>query len=325
MNPFNYFIIDRIVRKNANDHAAHSGKPSRKVDSQRRSKIRHYIREGIYVSLGILAAAFGLEAFLLPKALLDGGATGISLLISAVSGTSLGFLLIVVNLPFIALGYYQIGRGFAIRSTVAILILAIFVAFVHFPMITQDVLLVAVFGGFFIGLGIGLVIRGGAVIDGTEILAIYLAKQIGFSIGEIVFVFNVIIFALAGYLISMETALYSLLTYFVASKTVDYVLEGFEEYIGITIVSDKSSLIRSMILRKLNRGVTVYEGHKGYRLELKEEKSNVHILFTVITRLEMVKIQTEIDLIDPRAFVVMHKIKDTKGGMIQHRLLKQNH
>jgi uncharacterized membrane-anchored protein YitT (DUF2179 family) len=289
-----------------------------------RTTVRHYFREGMYISLGILSAAFGLEGFLLPGELLDGGVTGISLLVRVVSGVPLSISLVLINLPFVLIGWFQLGRGFAMRSILAIGVLAGVLTLVHFPVITDDGLLIAVFGGFFLGLGIGLVVRGGAVIDGTEVLAIYVAKRTGFSIGEVVFVFNVIIFAVAAYLLSMETALYSMLTYFVASKTVDYVLEGFEEYIGATIVSDHAHAIRSMILTKLRRGVTVFEGHKGYRME-SQDPSNIHILLTIITRLEVVRLQTEVDKIDPQAFIVMHKIKDTKGGMIRHRLLKAAH
>jgi uncharacterized membrane-anchored protein YitT (DUF2179 family) len=291
---------------------------------QQLSPFKRYLRESIYLGLGIISAAFGLESFLLPGGLLDGGATGISLLFSQLQGYPLGLLLLLVNLPFVIMGWLQIGRGFGLRSTLAITVLAIVVSVVHLPEVTQDKLLVPVFGGFFLGLGIGLVVRGGAVIDGTEVLAIYLSKRSGFSIGEVIFVFNVVIFSVAAYLLSMETALYSLLTYFVASKTIDYVLDGFEEYIGVTIVSDQAAEIRHMILDQLKRGVTVYEGHKGYRMEY-GEVSNVHILFTVITRLEVNHLQSQVDHIDTKAFVVMHKIKDTRGGMIRHRLLKTAH
>ncbi|MEM9983577.1 MAG: YitT family protein [Bacteroidota bacterium] len=283
-----------------------------------------YLRQMVYLILGIASAAFGLESFLIPGALLDGGATGISLLLNLVSGYPVSVLLILVNAPFVALGWIQMGKNFGIKSSLAILLLALVIATIHFPVATQDRLLIPVFGGFFLGLGIGLVVRAGAVIDGSEVLAIFLSKKTGFSIGEIIFLFNVLIFSIAAYLLSLETALYSLLTYFVASKTIDYVLDGFEEYIGVTIVSDYSPIIRSMILTKLHRGVTVYDGHKGYKMEYRED-SQIEILFTVITRLELARLQRELKLIDPNAFVVMHKIKDTKGGMIRHRFLKATH
>lgn len=321
MNPFLLSILARLNKAPAKPASELTLKDMQRI----RSRLVHYRRESIYLGLGILAAAFGLESFLLPAGFLDGGVTGISLLASTLTGWPLSLLLFLINLPFVIAGWFQIGPGFARRSIFAISILALLVAFVHFPVVTQDDLLVAVFGGFFLGLGIGLVVRGGGVIDGTEVLAIWLAKRIGFSIGEIVFLFNVIIFAVAAYLLSVEAALYSMLTYFVASRTVDYVLEGFEEYIGVTIVSDHADSIRKMILSRLNRGVTVYEGHKGYRLDTDSDNSRINILLTVITRLEVVRLQTEVDMIDPTAFLIMHKVKDTKGGMIKRRLLKAEH
>lgn len=302
----------------------HSTPPAATDISHGSEKIPQSLRQTIYLLLGIAAASFGLESFLIPGGLLDGGATGISLLGHQLTDWPLSILLVVVNLPFVLLGWRQISRSFAVRSMLAISGLAISVGFIHFPVITDDQLLIPVFGGFFLGLGIGLVIRGGAVIDGSEVLAIHLSRKSGFSIGEILFVVNVIIFGVASYLLTLETALYSLLTYFVASKTIDYVLDGFEEYIGVTIVSEKSTDIRSMILHKLRRGVTVFDGHKGYRLESGED-SGIQILFTVISRLEVATIEQRLNQIDPEAFVVMHKIKDTKGGMIRHRFLKVNH
>ncbi|HET7818527.1 MAG TPA: YitT family protein, partial [Bacteroidia bacterium] len=189
-----------------------------------------------------------------------------------------------------------------------------------FPNITNDNLLVAIFGGFFLGAGIGLSIRGGAVIDGTEVLAIFLSRKLGTTIGDIIIIINIIIFSLAAYFLSIEIAMYSLITYLAASKTLDFVAEGIEEYIGVTIVSSHNEEIREMITHKLGRGVTVYHGRSGYgkRGETKE----MDIIYTVITRLELSKINIEIEKIDPNAFVVMNSVKDTKGGMIKKRRLK---
>ena len=320
MNPLwqAILILLRLNKAQANKKGSSPG-PETSVEVA-----QAYLRQLVYMTIGIASAAFGLESFLIPGALLDGGATGISLLLNLVSGYPVSILLILVNAPFVALGWIQLGKSFGIKSSLAILLLSLVIATIHFPVATQDRLLIPVFGGFFLGLGIGLVVRAGAVIDGSEVLAIFLSKKTGFSIGEIIFLFNVLIFSIAAYLLSLETALYSLLTYFVASKTIDYVLDGFEEYIGVTIVSDYSPSIRSMILTKLHRGVTVYDGHKGYKMEYREE-SEIKILFTVITRLELARLQRELKLIDPSAFVVMHKIKDTKGGMIRHRFLKATH
>jgi len=240
-------------------------------------------------------------------------------LISALTKIPLSYLIIGVNLPFIILGHRIIGRQFAIKTALAITGLAVVLATVTFPNITNDNLLVAIFGGFFLGAGIGFAIRGGAVIDGTEVLAIYLSRKFGTTIGDIIIIINVMIFGAAAYLLGMEIALYSMITYLAASKTLDFIVEGLEEYIGVTVVSDKNEEIRQMIINEMGRGVTVYNGKNGYgkRGEMKE----TDILYTVITRLELNKLNSEIDKIEPNAFVVMNSVKDTKGGMIKKRPL----
>jgi len=212
------------------------------------------------------------------------------------------------------------GKTFAIKTALAITGLSLCLAVVNFPDVTKDNLLVAVFGGFFLGAGIGLSVRGGAVIDGTEVLAIYLSRKFGTTIGDIIVVINVIIFGAAAYFLGIETALYSMITYLAASKTLDFIVEGIDEYIGVTIISSRSEKMRLMIIDKMGRGVTVYQGKGGYgkRGETKE----VDIIYTVITRLELNKLNTEIQKIEPTAFVVMNSVKDTKGGMIKKRPLK---
>ncbi|HMO61787.1 MAG TPA: YitT family protein [Ferruginibacter sp.] len=269
---------------------------------------------------GIFSAAFGLKGFLLTNKFIDGGATGISLLISNVTGTPLSLLIALVNIPFILLAYKVMGRNFAIKTSIAIAVLALVVASVSFPNVTNDNLLVAIFGGFFLGAGIGLAVRGGAVIDGTEVLAIFLSRKFSTTIGDIIIVINVVIFATAAYFLSIEIALYSMITYLSASKTLDFIVEGIEEYIGVTIVSSHSEEIRYMIINTLGRGVTVYAGKRGSGK--KDETKDVDIIYTVITRLELNKLNTEIQKIEPGAFVVMNSVKDTKGGMIKKRPLK---
>lgn len=212
------------------------------------------------------------------------------------------------------------GKEFAIKTALAITGLSICLATVNFPDVTKDNLLVAVFGGFFLGAGIGLSVRGGAVIDGTEVLAIFLSRKLGTTIGDIIIIINVLIFSAAAYFLGVEVALYSMITYLAASKTLDFIIEGIEEYIGVTIISSHSEEIRQMIINIMGRGVTVYSGKKGYgkRGETKE----VEIIYTVITRLELNKLNTEIEKIEPNAFVVMNSVKDTKGGMIKKRPLQ---
>ena len=226
--------------------------------------LSNWLKDIVFITIGIGCAAFALESFLLPNNFIDGGATGISLLLSEITRVPLYVLLVVINAPFIYMGYKLIDQQFAVKTALAIAGLAFSVAFINFPEVTHDKLLVAVFGGFFLGAGIGLSIRGGAVIDGTEVLAIYLSRKFGTTIGDIIIIINILIFSVAAYLLSIETALYSLITYLAASKTLDFVIEGIEEYTGVTIISSHNNEIREMIINDLGRGVTVYKGKRGY-------------------------------------------------------------
>ncbi|MCW3087930.1 MAG: hypothetical protein JWQ78_1316 [Sediminibacterium sp.] len=282
--------------------------------------VLRFLKDVVLIAAGIGSAAFGLESFLLPNSFIDGGATGISLLIAETRSVPLSILLPLINIPFIFLGYKVIGRTFAIKTAVAITSLAVCLATLHFPEVTHDKLLVSVFGGFFLGAGIGLSVRGGAVIDGTEVLAIYLSRKLGTTIGDVIIIINIFIFSAAAYFLSIETALYSMITYLVASKALDFVSEGIDEYTGVTIVSSHSDEIRTMIMDKLGRGLTVYKGKRGYGSH--GERKDIDIIYTVITRLELNKLNTEIRKIDANAFVVMNSVKDTKGGMIKKRSLK---
>ncbi len=285
-----------------------------------RIELIRLIKDIFLISLGIASAAFGLESFLLPNNFIDGGCTGIALLTSEISHFSLSVLLVLINIPFILLGYRTVGIRFAVKTAVAIAGLAIVVATVHFPIVTNDKLLVAIFGGFFLGGGIGMAVRGGAVLDGTEVLAIFLSKKFGMTMGDIILTFNIIIFSVAAYLLSVETALYSIITYLAASRTVDFIIEGIEEYIGVTIVSGKSDEIREMITNQMGRGITVYKGKRGFGSH--GESAETDIIYTVITRLELNKLNNEIQKIDEQAFVVMNSVKDTRGGMIKKRPLQ---
>lgn len=278
------------------------------------------LRRLTLVALGILSAGLGLEGFVLPSGFLDGGVTGISLLIHRLSGWPLPLLIVLINLPFMFLAYRQVNPAFAIKTMLAIGGLALCLVFVPFPVVTQDKLLVSVFGGFFLGLGIGLCIRGGCVIDGTEVLAISVGKKSGLSIGDVILMVNILIFSVAAFLFNLETALYSLLTYFAASKSVDFVVHGIEEYTGVTIVSEKSDEIRAMIIDTMGRGVTILVGKGGYGK--KGQSGEIDVLYTVITRLEIARLKSEIAVIDPQAFVVMQSVNDTKGGMVKKRPLE---
>ncbi|MEO5996351.1 MAG: YitT family protein [Chitinophagaceae bacterium] len=285
-----------------------------------RVSIVRNIRNFLFITAGVFSAAFGLESFLLPNNFIDGGATGISLLIVATTKIPIYYLLIIINFPFVIIGARTISKDFAIKTAIGIAGLSVVVAFVHFPVMTNDKLLVAVFGGFFLGAGIGLSVRGGGVIDGTEVLAIALSRKLGITIGDVILVFNILIFTVAAYILNIETALYSVITYLAASKTLDFIIEGIEEYTAVTIISPKHDDIRQMVVNIMGRGVTVYKGRRGHG-KRGETNSEMDIVYTVITRLEVSRLNAEIEKIDPFAFVVMSSVKDTKGGMIKKRPL----
>jgi uncharacterized membrane-anchored protein YitT (DUF2179 family) len=318
MKPFwKQVIIRSVLRDPAKEYSAFQlAKGFRLI----RLMIARAVKDFFLIGLGVTSAAFGLEGFLLPNNFIDGGATGISLLTAEVTSVPIYYLLVLINLPFIFLAFNVINRKFAIKTAAAITALALCVAFVHFPEITHDKLLVAVFGGFFLGAGIGLSVRGGAVIDGTEVLAIFLSRKFSATIGDIIIVINIIVFSVAAYLLSIEAALYSMITYLAASKTLDFIIEGIEEYTGVTIISPHAEEISQMIVNEMGRGVTIYQGKGGHGKS--GEKTEVDILYTVITRLELSKLKTEIEKIDGNTFVVMSSVKDIKGGMVKKRPLK---
>lgn len=322
MNPFIQAIVSSTINKRAKKK---KGSVLTPFDLAREARIltveySNGAREILFIVLAVFSASFGLESFLIPNGFIDGGVTGISLLIQTLTDWPLAVLVAVVNLPFILLGIKVVSKRFAIKSVIAIGLLSLVIATIHFPVITEDKLLIAVFGGFFLGLGIGLAIRGGAVIDGTEVLAIFISRRSSLSIGDVVLIFNVMIFSVGAYLLTIEVALYAMITYLVASKTVDFIIDGIEEYIGVTIVSPLHAEIKESILYNLGRGCTVFLGKGGKRGN--EVPGGQEILYTVLTRLELSKLKTEVQKIDPKAFMIMSSIKDTKGGMVKKRPLK---
>jgi uncharacterized membrane-anchored protein YitT (DUF2179 family) len=275
------------------------------------------LKDIAFIVLGALSAAFGLEGFLVPNGFLDGGATGIALLITRLTGMPFPVLLLLINLPFLLIAFKLAGRRFAVRAALSILVLAVLTSVLHFPDITHDKLLVSVFGGFFLGAGIGLAVRGGSVLDGTEVLALAVGRRIGISIGDVVMVINVAIFGVAAWLIDLETAMYAMITYLSASKTLDLVVEGLEEYTGITIISPHHAEIREVIANEMGRGVTVYTGKRGFTKGAGSHE--VDILYCVITRLEVGRFLSEVEKIDPDAFVVTSPVKDVRGGILLKR------
>jgi uncharacterized membrane-anchored protein YitT (DUF2179 family) len=266
----------------------------------------------LLIILGILSAGFGLKGFLLSSRFIDGGVTGVSMLISAVLGWPLPILILVINLPFIAVGYFQVSKKFALKSVLGIAGLALCLAFIKFPDVTPDKVLTAVFGGFFIGAGIGLAIRGGAVLDGTEIAALLVSKSSSLlRVGDVILIFNIFIFLAAAFFLGVESALYSILTYFAASKTIDFLIHGIEEYTAIIIISERNEEIRQRIIGDLNRGVTVYKGQGGL------SGAEQNILWCVVTRLEIGRVKTLVKEIDDRAFILIHPLADAQGGVFR--------
>lgn len=284
-------------------------------------KLKDRAKNLVSLILGILSAAMGLKGFLLSSHFIDGGVTGISMLIADITKLPLYILIFIINVPFLLLGYRKMGGRFAVKSAVAIAGLSVCLAVVHFPDVTHDKLLTAVFGGLFLGAGVGLSIRSGAVLDGTEIAALLLSKKTQIlKVSDVILTLNVLIFCAAAFLLSVESALYSILTYLAASKMIDFILNGIEQYTGVTIVSNKSDQIRVAVTEILGRGVTVYQGKHGYG---KDGMINVprDIIFTVATRLEIPSLKKVILDIDPKAFIIQQSIDDTTGGLLKRKRL----
>jgi uncharacterized membrane-anchored protein YitT (DUF2179 family) len=266
---------------------------------------------------GIFSAAFGVKGFLLSSHFIDGGVTGVSMLISEVLKVPLSILIPVINLPFVVIGYRQIGRAFAFKSILAIAGLALCLAFVKFPDVTPDKVLTAIFGGFFIGAGIGLAIRGGAVLDGTEIAALIVSRTTSLlHVGDVILILNIFIFLTAAFFLGVDSALYSILTYAAASRTIDFLLHGIEEYTAITIISSRSSDIKDAITNKLHRGVTVMRGTGGLG-STGPTDSDRDILYCVVTRLEIGQVKSAVTDIDPAAFITTHALSDVHGGLVK--------
>ncbi len=269
--------------------------------------------------LGVVTAAFALKGFLVPNSFFDGGVNGISLLIHEIYHINLAYVVLLVNLPFLIIGAYVVNRQFAIKTFISIVLMGLCLNYVQYPIITHDKLLIAVFGGFFLGVGIGLTMRAGCALDGIEVLGLYTGKRSSFTVTEIVFGINVIIFLIAAFKFGPETSLYSMLTYFAASRTVDFVVEGIEAYTGVTIISAKSEEIKNRLVNELGRGITVYKGERGYLPGSFEIHSDVDIIFTVVTRLEMRKLKNLVSEVDSKAFVFANTIREASGGLIKRR------
>jgi uncharacterized membrane-anchored protein YitT (DUF2179 family)/predicted metal-dependent HD superfamily phosphohydrolase len=285
----------------------------------KRDRVAAFVQDSLLMISGIVLAAIGLKYFLVPNKFFDGGVTGLSLLLHELTHVNLAVAIVGLNLPLIIMSYFSVGKKFAFRMFAAVLLVAICQEFAPVHAVTNDKLLIAIFGGAFIGIGIGLVMRAGAAFDGLEVLALYTLKRTSFTISEIILAINILIFAAAGLKFGIETALYSILTYFTATRCIDYVVEGIQAYTGVTIISGKSEAIKYQLVNKLGRGITVYKGERGFLPGKFEISSDVDIIFTVITRLELRRLKNLVYEADPNAFVFANTIKEASGGVLKRR------
>ena len=269
--------------------------------------------------LGALIAGFALQGFLVPNKFLDGGITGLSLLIHEIYHINLAYLVVIFNLPLLIAGYFSISRQFAIKTFISLIMLGLCVYFIPYPVMTNDKLLISIFGGLFLGLGIGLTMRAGCALDGIEVLAVYTMKRTSFTITEIILAFNVVIFSIAAIKFSPEIALYSILTFLAASRMIDFVVEGIQAYTGVTIISAESEMIKYKLVNELGRGITVYKGERGFLPGKFEVSAECDIIFTVVTRMEMRKLKNLVYETDPKAFVFVNTIREASGGIIKRR------
>ncbi|MFY9241724.1 MAG: YitT family protein [Polaribacter sp.] len=279
------------------------------------------ISEFFQIIIGIILTSLGLKAFLLPNGFLDGGVTGIALLVKTQVDINMSYLLILFSIPFLILGYFTVSKRIVVKSILSILGVALFIHFENFQTITNDKLLISIFGGLLVGSGIGIAIRNGSVLDGSEILGIYLNDKLGISIGKIVMGFNIILFGITAFAVSMEVALYSILTYIVAAKVTDTVIEGFEDFIGVTIVSKKYDLIKIAILEELGTGLTVYKGTSGFGS--RGEAEDFDIIHSIVNRIDIKKMYKIINDIDKNAFIVEFDVNSVKGGVLRHYINKK--
>lgn len=282
----------------------------------KRHRILQNIKRYIILFIGSIIYAAGLEIFLVPNNVIDGGVVGISIMASHLTGLPLGVFLIVVNIPFVYLGYKQIGKTFTLSTLFSILSLSYWSnIFLPIPGLTNDLFLASVFGGVILGIGVGLIVRYGGSLDGSEIVAILMDKRTSFSVGEIVMVINLFILTGAGLVFGWDRAMYSLVTYFIAAKVIDITIEGLDESKAAIIVSDHSEEIADALMARLGRGVTFLKGQGAYSGDEKR------ILYTVITRLEIAKLKTIVEEIDENAFVTINDVYDVLGGTFKKKAI----
>jgi len=271
----------------------------------------------IFVGAGM--AVFAIKGFMIPNQFMDGGVTGISILLHEITHINISIFISLFNLPFIYLGYKRIGKTFAFQTSMAVILLTLGLIFINIQPVTTDKLLIAIFGGILIGTGVGLVIRSGGVIDGAEVIAVFTRRRTGFSNSEIVMLFNTFIFAGAAFHFGIETAMYSLITYYAATRATDYVVDGIEQYTAINIISAEQEKIKDMLVNELGKGITVYKGERGFLPGSFHIKTDCEIIVTIVTRLEISQIEGAVTGIDPKAFVYSQSINEATGGVLKSK------
>jgi len=284
-----------------------------KLKSIQISTMKRILSEIFQIAIGIFLASIGLKMFLLPNGFLDGGATGIAILLSELFDIDISFILLLVSIPFLILAWFSLSRRIFTKSLISIILLAVIIHFENFASITEDKLLIAIFGGLFLGAGIGLTIRNGAVLDGSEILGIFLNDRLGISIGRVILFFNVILFGATALLLSLEIAMYSILTFIVTAKVIDIMIEGFEDYVGLMIISKNTNSINEGLIRIVGTGTTLYQGAGGFGKRGTQPKND--IIHTVINRIDIRRTYNLIDAIDKKAFIIEFDVNHIKGGI----------
>ena len=284
------------------------------------TNLKQLLAEIFQIFFGIILASIGLKAFLLPNGFLDGGVIGIAILISQLIHLNISVILITVSIPFLIIAWKTLTKKIALKSFLSIATLAIFIHFENFTSVTDDKLLIAIFGGLFLGAGIGITIKNGAVLDGSEILGIFINNRFGISIGKVILLFNIVLFTITAFVISVEVSMYSILTFLITAKVIDLMIEGFEDYVGLMIVSENSELIESGLIKKIGIGITTYKGINGYgQTGLKDQKEIIH---TVINRIDINRTYRLIETIDKNAFIIEFDVNNVKGGLLKKYLSK---
>ncbi len=286
------------------------------------NNFKNTFSEFFQISVGILLASIGLKAFLLPNGFLDGGVTGIAILVSKLYNIDISLILIAVSIPFLVLAWFALTKRILIKSVLSIITLAIFIHYENFQSVTDDKLLIAIFGGLFLGAGIGLTIKNGAVLDGSEILGIFVNDRLGISVGKTILFFNIILFSITTLLLSIEVAMYSILTFLITGKVIDLMIEGFEDYVGLMIVSDKTDEIEYELINQIGVGMTMYKGSKGYgKRGIQAERDIIH---TVINRIDIRRTYNMIDNIDKNSFIIEFDVNNIKGGILKKYLTRDS-